>query len=279
MNTSPLTTYPELDRVLVNHAEELKQVLGSNFVGYYLTGSLAIGDFDLTSDVDFIVVTDRRLSLSEVEGVQEIHLRISSQQTRWVRHLEYSFFPKPMLLKNSSRYTDRGPNTDEGRDLCHYVNGSKTMVMSGHDNTLVTRWTLREKQLAVLGPRPETFMPRIEPNDLRREIRDDLVNWGQEVEFFRSTHYNRFHQAFFVLNSCRCLQDLNEGRVTSKREGVEWARSHLDATWMPLVNFCWQERQDTRISVHQPADPEIFRQSMELVQYSAQLARDYPLKS
>ena len=51
-----LTPYSELDVVLKDHGQRIRDVLGDNFVGLYLNGSLAIGDFDLTSDVDFIVV-------------------------------------------------------------------------------------------------------------------------------------------------------------------------------------------------------------------------------
>ena len=47
------------------HAAELQAVLGSNFVGVYPVGSLAIGDFDLTSDVDFAVVTATDLNDAE----------------------------------------------------------------------------------------------------------------------------------------------------------------------------------------------------------------------
>src|SRR3954468_16103686 len=102
MSKRPLTPYSELDATLIRHAEALKEVLGENLIGVYLTGSLAIGDFDLTSDIDFIVVTERQLSDAEVKDVQKAHLNACSQDTRWARHLEYSFFPKTMLLKNSS---------------------------------------------------------------------------------------------------------------------------------------------------------------------------------
>jgi predicted nucleotidyltransferase len=40
-----------------SHARTLCEVLADNFVGLDVLGSLAIGDFDLTSDVDFMVVT------------------------------------------------------------------------------------------------------------------------------------------------------------------------------------------------------------------------------
>jgi len=112
MGQESLTPYSELDAALKGHADVLKEVLGENFTGFYLIGSLAIGDFDLTSDIDFIVVTEQQLSGTEVKEVQKAHLNTCNQDTRWVNHLEYSFFPEPMLLKNSSRYTEKGPRTE-----------------------------------------------------------------------------------------------------------------------------------------------------------------------
>jgi predicted nucleotidyltransferase len=67
MSKESLTSYSELDATLKDHAEILKEVLRENLIGFYLTGSLAIGDFDLTSDIDFIVVTERQLSNTEVK--------------------------------------------------------------------------------------------------------------------------------------------------------------------------------------------------------------------
>jgi predicted nucleotidyltransferase len=57
MKETGKTPYPELDTVLETYAQQLQEVLGNNFVGMYLQGSLAVGDFDLSSDIDFIVVT------------------------------------------------------------------------------------------------------------------------------------------------------------------------------------------------------------------------------
>lgn len=76
---------------------------------------------------------------------------------------------------------------------------------------------------------------------------------------------NRFFQAFIVLHYCRMLQDLEEGRVTSKFESAEWAKSKLDPKWIPLIDFCWNERQDTEIHISQPALPEIFTDSERLI--------------
>jgi predicted nucleotidyltransferase len=61
---------PALDEVLVGYAHTLRDVLAVEFVGLYPLGSLAIGDFDLSSDVDFVVVVADEVNDEEVELVQ-----------------------------------------------------------------------------------------------------------------------------------------------------------------------------------------------------------------
>ena len=65
-----LTDYPELDKVFYELAEAYKKALGDNFVGLYIQGSLAVGDFDMTSDVDFEVIINRELTSEELERIQ-----------------------------------------------------------------------------------------------------------------------------------------------------------------------------------------------------------------
>jgi predicted nucleotidyltransferase len=60
------TPYPELNSVLRNFVDSVQAVLSNNFVGAYLQGSFAVGDFDLHSDVDFIMVIEEELSHEEV---------------------------------------------------------------------------------------------------------------------------------------------------------------------------------------------------------------------
>lgn len=271
-----LTPYRALDKVLVDYAHVSRDVLADNFVGLYLLGSLAIGDFDLTSDVDFMIVTERELSGDEVVLVQAAHTELISRDTRWVDHLEYSVFSTRMLSQKSSPYGPDGRNDVELRLVWYFVNGSPTIERSDHDNTLVTRWTLRYKPTVVLGAEPATFAPEVTSDELRREIKGSMLGWPA-LFTPASPHNNRFHQVFFVLNNCRALQDLHEGKITSKREGVHWAKQHLDHRWHALIDYCWEERQDTGISVRQPADPEAFRQTVAFIEYTTRLAAEYRL--
>jgi Domain of unknown function (DUF4111)/Adenylate cyclase NT domain len=271
-----LTPYRELDEVLTGYARTLHEVLGDSLAGLYLLGSLAIGGFDLTSDVDFIVVTSSELSPQEVDLVQSAHAELVTRDTRWVKHLEYSIFPIQDLRAKSSPYSADGRNDSAARQLWYFPNGGWTLERSDHDNTLVTRWTLRYKSKVVLGPEPATFAPEVAADELRHEIKNSMLGW-EKLFTPASPFNNRFHQVFFVLNNCRALQDLHEGRITSKWEGVNWARQHLDPQWHPLIDYCWQERQDTSIHVSQPADPRAFEQTVAFIEYTTRLAENYQL--
>jgi hypothetical protein len=56
------TPYSDVNAVLDGLLSGVKQILGPRFVGMYLGGSLATGDFDpLRSDIDFLVVTTEDL--------------------------------------------------------------------------------------------------------------------------------------------------------------------------------------------------------------------------
>ncbi len=272
------TQYPELDAMLREHAQKIKGALRDNFVGFYLQGSLAIGDFDLTSDVDFIVVINQDLSPDEVEKVQTVHDQTCSQAARWVRHLEYSYFPKALLSQFSSPYEGGKVNDSEERKLWYFDNGSPEIERSDHCNTLVTRWTVREKGITILGPEPKTFIDPVSADALRREIKEIMLGWGGELLESNATDYkNRFYQSYLVLNFSRMLHDLYEGRVSSKRESAEWAKQTLDPKWRPLIEFCWTERQDTGISIRQPANEDMFPEVLNYLRYIVEEGRKYTI--
>ena len=275
MKETEKTPYPELDTVLETYAKKLQEVLGNNFVGMYLQGSLAIGDFDLSSDIDFIVVTNDDLTEKEVAEVQGTHTYTYSQNNRWVKRFEYSFFPKHILNKHSSPYADGKPANLQGRELWYFDNGSSTIERSDHCNTLVTRWTVREKGKTILGPNPASLIDLIPADDLLKEIKETIIGWGQELLENPALHRNRFYQSYLVLNYARMLHDLHEGKIDSKLAGMNWAKSNLDPQWIELIDFCWKERQDTLISIKQPANAEIFEKSLEFVKYIIEQGKKY----
>ena len=126
MNKTFPTSYPELNNVLRVLIDSAQEILRNNFVGAYLQGSFAVGDFDLHSDVDFIIVIKEELSDNQIHALQVMHERVYCLDSRWAQHLEGSYFPKGVLRHHSQR----------GRKLWYLDNGACALIKSAHCNTM-----------------------------------------------------------------------------------------------------------------------------------------------
>ncbi|MBI5965157.1 MAG: DUF4111 domain-containing protein [Chloroflexi bacterium] len=258
MNNLFPTPYSDLNRVLHNLVESAKKILGSNFVGAYLQGSFAIGDFDLHSDVDFIIVVEAEPSDDQIQSLQIMHERIYNLDTPWAQHLEGSYFPREVLRQH----------TQSGDQLWYLDNGSRSLVKADHCNTIVVRWVIRENGITLAGPSPNTLVDPISVDLLRKEILETITGWGQEILDNPEHFNNRFYQTYIVLNFCRMLHDLLNGFPGSKLAGAEWAKINLASSWIGLIDRTWSGRPNPAVSVRQPADPADFQNTLNFIHYS-----------
>jgi hypothetical protein len=257
MNKLFPTPYPELNRVLRDLVDSVQAVLSTNFVGAYLQGSFAVGDFDLHSDVDFIMVTEEELSHEEVHGLQAVHERIYGLDIRWAQHLEGSYFPK-QVLRDHARLD---------RQLWYLNHGSRSLILSDHCNTVIVRWVLREHGITLAGPSPALLVDPIPVETLRKEIIATIHNWGQEILANPDHYNNRFYQGLIVLSYCRMLHNHSRGFPGSKLAGAEWAKANLDPRWSGLIDRAWNGRPDPAVSSRQRANPKDFKETLEFIQY------------
>lgn len=253
--TDQPASYAELRSVLEELVTSVRAALPENFVGMYLQGSFAVGDFDQHSDVDFIVVVRDGLSDDEVAALQVLHDRIFGLPSAWAQHLEGSYFPAAIL---------RSPQWC-GTPLWFLDHGSRSLVRSDHCNTLVVRCVLRDHGITLAGPAPHTLIDPIPIDALRREMHETIHAWGREILEDPDVFRNRFYQGFIVLNYARMLHDLVAGRPGSKRAGAEWAKANLDAEWSGLIDRAWNGRPNPAVSVREPADDADYERTLEFV--------------
>jgi predicted nucleotidyltransferase len=264
-STTYPTPYPELNAVLRELVESVQAVLSNSFVAACLQGSFAVGDFDRHSDVDFIIAVEEELSDDQVHALQTMHERVYSLDCAWAQHLEGSYFPKDALRHYSQR----------GKPLWYLDNGSRSLVESAHDNTIVVRWVVRAYGVALAGPRPATLVDPIPVEVLRQEIMKSMSSWWQQILADPNIINNRFYQTFAVLHYCRLLHDLHTGFPGSKRAGAEWAKATLDPSWAGLIDRAWDGRPNPALSVRQPADPQDFRSTLEFIPYIIKASMRY----
>lgn len=260
------TPYPGLNAVLAYFVEHAQALLGDNFVGAYLQGSFAVGDFDDESDCDFIVAIRHDLAPAEIPAFNALHEAIHElPHDPWRQRLEGSYCPVDILRRYSTEPRDppgelRGPDWgDPGTSGSppraypfHYLDHAyKHLARSEHDNTQVVRWCLREKGIVLAGPDPKTLVDPVTPEMLRVEIRRNLaLIVSLNLEPIELVAW----QSFWVGLVCRMLHTLATGAVHSKKAGTAWALAELGPRWSGLIARAQAER-DNRAATMRPADP------------------------
>lgn len=244
MTSSP-TPYEDLNVVLGELVTSARGVLKEDFVGAYLQGSFAVGDFDEHSDADFIVVVHQPPDQESVDALQEMHERIFAMDCPWAQYLEGAYFPRDILR----------PHDSCSVPLWYLDNGSRRLKLSTHDNTLVVRSILQRRGVLLAGPPADTLIDPVPVDALRQEIIEGSLQWGEEIVSNPESIDNLFFQSFAVLHFCRALHDVQAGGIHSKRTGTEWAKRNLDSSWSGLIDRSWAGRPSPEISSKTPADP------------------------
>lgn len=277
------TPYAELNGVLAHLLAGARAALTDNFLGAYLQGSFAVGDYTPWSDCDFIVVTHEDLSPDQVAQLQALHSEIHTLPAPyWRTGLEGSYTPKAVLRRYSTSPRDppgeprAGDWSDPGMSGAPpraypfwYLNhGAKTLIRSEHDNSQVVRWCLREKGVTLAGPDPKTLVDPVPPAALKAEVRrtmDLCVALGLEPMHLVAW------QAFWVGLFCRILHTLETGEVTSKKQAMTWAEGALDPAWRGLISRAKALKKGDASSA-EPSDPEEVAATREFARYAVGVA-------
>ncbi len=262
--TIPAEPYPELLPVLRQFVEGARNALKENFVGAYLVGSLAVGDFDLDSDVDFLIVIEQDLTSAEVELLRELHLKIHGLGCYPAQHLEGSYLPRSVLGRNAVIGT---------QPLWYIDNGSKVLQRSTHDNRWHVRWILRERGIMLYGPDPRQLLQPVTTEMLQCEIVPAieklsacfLAELQAPVQYFNT----RFGQSSAVLTCCRMMYTFQHGVIVSKRASAQWAEQSLHPQWHALIQQAWLERDGVRFGakVRQAAASTLLLQTARFIEY------------
>jgi hypothetical protein len=249
------TPFPELNAVLTELVTNVKTSLGDNLCGAYLHGSFALGDADAHSDVDFLIVTHEQVKDVQRSRLQAMHTDLHKLETQWAQHLEGAYVPKSDLRQVDPSHSP----------LLYLDSGASELTWANDFNTAVVRWSLREHGIVLDGPDPASLIDPVSAAQLRSEVRAAMDEWTTKA---RAPFMNRWKQSFMVLSYCRMLHTLAIGRVTSKRQGGEWALHALHAEWAPLIQRALEDRPDPWVKIEQPAVPEDVERTFAFIDYA-----------
>lgn len=226
MNINP-TPYPDVNETLNLLLSNASEILGDQFIGMYLYGSLSSGDFDPeTSDIDFLVVTADTLPEDKVVAIEAMHQRLWSSGMKWASKLEGAYVPKD-LIRRHDRNGGSCPTVNEGR---FYVAGL------GND-WIIQRHILRECGVVLAGPDPKTLIDPVSPDDIRQAVSGVLRDWWFPMladPAWLANHGSEYH-AFAILTMCRALYALEYGTIVSKPAAARWAQAKLGERWRQTI--------------------------------------------
>jgi len=253
---------PELQHVLDEFVTRLQPILGDNLLAVYLQGSFALDGGDADSDVDFLVVIEDDLHDTILPELEAMHQSLFEIPSYWSHHLEGSYFPKDILKTEDHNHTP----------IVYIDNGSRHLERSTHDNELVVRWVTREHGITLYGTDPKTYIDPVSEADLKREVKQTMHTWAQEIISGEYTIANVWAQAFAVIMYCRMLHTITTGAIHSKPSGVEWAQNTLDEQWHNLIRDAWQKRLNQYKRVADASNPEDVAQTIDFIHYALKLA-------
>ena len=161
------TSPSEVNEILNALLSALQTALADNFVGVYLCGSLATGDFIETSDIDFVVAIERPVSDAEVGALIEMHARLAALPNPYADRLEGAYIDRASLRR-----------FEPGREFLTIECETPLRWKEHETSSLIERYVLREKSVALLGPDPKSLIDLISSEELRAGIRRRLHEWA-----------------------------------------------------------------------------------------------------
>jgi predicted nucleotidyltransferase len=168
MTTTVWRISPEVDAILSALISGVQATVPDNLVGVYLRGSLATGDFIETSDVDWLVATERPVSNAEGEALIELHARLAALPNPYADRLEGAYIDRASLRR-----------FEPGRRFLT-VECETPLQWKVHETSwLIERYVLREKGIALLGPDPKTLIDPISTGELIEAVRHRLRDWAK----------------------------------------------------------------------------------------------------
>ena len=258
------TPYPKVNEILdILHAN-VKEILNEQFVGMYLYGSLANGDFDEHSDIDVLIVTKEEISAGIFSALQQLHKRINQIDSPWAAQIEASYISQAALRRFDPTNTLH-PHMDRGdEEVLH--------MMSHESDWIVQRHILHERGIVIEGPDLQRLIDPVSRDELRRAVAGVLPLWIQPVLENPSLIHKRGYQSYCVLTLCRMLYTLKHGKIASKPAAAKWALENLDPKWRLLIERALIGRQTPNLE----ADSEDISGALSMMHYALLQAKPTP---
>jgi len=241
MNPTPYEDVNSLIQLLLS---QTKEILGEKLVGFYLDGSLVLGDFDhKVSDIDLVAALSSDMNDGEFEALKEMHGKFAQDHNDWEDRIEVCYITTDALASVKSR-TSTIANISPGEPF-HRRESNIEWIMNWY--------ILREKSIALFGVPAKTIVEPISKEEFFQAIKAHVGSWRKYVDDMRK----RKGQAYAILTMCRALYAIKNGEQVSKKQAAEWTINELPE-WSELIRsaIAWRETKDESHVNHDSTFPE-----------------------
>lgn len=218
--------------------------LGARFVGLYLYGSAATGDFlSGVSDVDLLAATNGDLDANDLERLAVMHADLARRQPQWADRIEVAYVS-----------TDALAHFKEGRGQIVRISPGEPLHVrpDGMGSDWLMDWHLiRNGGRVLLGPTPDFIAPTTHEEfveSLREHVRT-ADDWLNSVK-------HRGGMAYVTLTLCRTLVAVETGRHSSKRDAATWVGERFPQ-WRELIADALSARSDAVVSASPANEDEL----------------------
>ncbi len=231
------TDYADVNEILNELLTNSRGILGENFVGMYLDGSLASGDFDYeTSDIDFVVATAVSVTSTQFDQLVAMHNRIGKMDTKWAIELEGAYLPLDALRRHDPAnathpYIDRGESNLRWEPL--------------EVDWIIHRYVLHNKGITLVGPLIQTLVDPVSKTELQQAVRDLLDIWWVPMIADGHKLEHDGYRCYAIMTMCRMLYTAVTGDVTSKPKAAQWVLATQDVHWHPQLQAAMRWHWDT----------------------------------
>jgi hypothetical protein len=242
MEEVPVFVKEVLDKYIALMNEKLPNTLE----GLYIHGSIALDAYEEgSSDLDFVAVTERRLTAEETRILAEIHGEIASK------------YRKPEMDGAYIIWADFGKLSSDRKNHSFYNGGE---LNEGPYLNPITWWILKKNGITTLGPERAELDFEVQSHHIVSYVRENMnTYWAQRIQrlensmdvvLVQPTEVILQEIEWTVLGLLRQFYTLQEHDVISKIGAGEYALQNLPEEWHDIINEAMNIRKGLQSEIY-----------------------------
>jgi hypothetical protein len=222
--------------------DDLAERLGDDLAGLYVFGSLVLGDFDdARSDIDLLAAVRSPVGDRHVGAVAGVVDRFVARHPEWADRVELLCAPLAVLRSHLAGVGE----------VVRVSPGEPTHRGPASPHWLTDLYVVQERGVVLLGPPVADVLPRIDREEFRRCVRDNVVEWRAWAQESAAEVF----LGYAVLTLCRALYACATGEQASKPAAGRWvAQRHPQWTQLVRSALEWRAAGSRRLDMDAQAD-------------------------